>query len=273
VRRRDSRPLQPATATLIARLDRRNGFEGGRWDGDHFAYNRAVTNISNTHITNVYNETVINRQPGGAAFNGTGGVQARTTPEQEAAAREKHEKRTAEQTAHFDAAKGNPELRAAANHGKPAVAATAKPGDFKGPGVVQAKAAGPGAEHSAAIRAGGGRAEAKGPAGAKPEAHPLPGRGPKLAPSQFRRSPPPRPRVKSPPLRRSAPRSAAPRPSVLTLPLQPSIRLRTLRHHIELRLTRHLLLMQRRHRSMRVRLDIPRPSPAVRSSSKNSARH
>src|SRR5262249_13501070 len=145
-----------------------NGYEGGRWEGNNFAYNRSVTNISNTHITNVYNKTVINNRPGGAAFNGQGGVQARATREQEEAAREKHEERTPEQTAHFDAAKGNPELRASANHGKPAVAATDKAGDFKGRGAVGATAAGPGAEHSAAIRApgrAGAEAREKGPAG------------------------------------------------------------------------------------------------------------
>jgi hypothetical protein len=82
-----------------------NGFEGGRWDNGHFSYNRSVTNISNTHITNVYNQTVVNSQPGGAAFNGAGGVQARATPEQEAAAKEQHVQPTAEQQSHFAAAK------------------------------------------------------------------------------------------------------------------------------------------------------------------------
>src|SRR5579859_870843 len=34
------------------------GFDGGRWEGGVFSYNRAVTNISNTRITNVYNAPV-----------------------------------------------------------------------------------------------------------------------------------------------------------------------------------------------------------------------
>jgi len=145
------------------------GFVGATWNGGSLSYNRSVNNFGNTHITNVYNKTVINNRPGGAAFNGAGGVQARPTPEEEAAAKEQHVEPTAEQKSHFEAAKSNPELRASANHGKPAIAATAKPGDFKGPGVVPAKAAGPGAEHSAAVRAPGA-AEAKEKAGEKPEA-------------------------------------------------------------------------------------------------------
>src|SRR5580693_1292736 len=73
------------------------GFWGGRWDNGHFAYNTAVTNISNTHITNVYNKTVINNNGPRTAFNGPGGVQARPTPEEEAAAKEQHVEPTAEQ--------------------------------------------------------------------------------------------------------------------------------------------------------------------------------
>jgi flagellar biosynthesis GTPase FlhF len=39
-------------------------------------------------------------------------------------------------------ARSNPQQRASMNQGKPQVAATARPGDFKGSGVVQAKEAG-----------------------------------------------------------------------------------------------------------------------------------
>jgi hypothetical protein len=38
------------------------GFVGGRWDNGRFAYNRAVVNFGRTHVTNVYNNTVIVRQ-------------------------------------------------------------------------------------------------------------------------------------------------------------------------------------------------------------------
>jgi hypothetical protein len=119
------------------------GFEGGYWEGGNFFYNRSVTNIGNTHITNVYNKTVINNNTSRrVAFNGPGGVERKPTPAEEAAMHEKHVDPPPEQKQHMEAAKANPELRAKVNHGRPAIAATPKPGTFKGPGVVAAKAAG-----------------------------------------------------------------------------------------------------------------------------------
>jgi len=120
------------------------GFVGGRWDNGRFFYNRAVTNVSVTNITNVYNNTtVINRTENRVSFNGgNGGVQARPTREQEAAAHERHIPPVAAQTQHIQAARSNPQLRASANNGKPSVAATAKPGAFSGRDVVPAKQAG-----------------------------------------------------------------------------------------------------------------------------------
>ena len=35
------------------------GFHGGYWDRDRFMYNRSVTNINTTNITNVYNLSVM----------------------------------------------------------------------------------------------------------------------------------------------------------------------------------------------------------------------
>jgi hypothetical protein len=49
--------------------------------------------------------------------------------------------RVAAQNEHIQQARSNPELRASNNQGKPAIAATAKPGDFKS-GVVAARQAG-----------------------------------------------------------------------------------------------------------------------------------
>ncbi len=121
-----------------------NGFEGGRWDNGHFFYNRSVTNVNVTNIHNVYNTTVINNNTtiNRVSYNGgEGGVTARPTPEQETAARERHIDPVPAQTQHRDAARSNPQLRASVNHGKPEVAATAKPGDFRN-GVVKAKSAG-----------------------------------------------------------------------------------------------------------------------------------
>lgn len=120
-----------------------DGFEGGRWDNGHFFYNRSVANVNVTVIHNVYNTTVINRTVNRVSFNGgNGGVNARPTPQQEAVARERHVPPVAAQTQHIQEARSNRELRASENHGKPAIAATPKPADFKDRGVVQAKEAG-----------------------------------------------------------------------------------------------------------------------------------
>ena len=119
------------------------GFEGGRWDGGHFFYNRAVMNINGTEIHNVYNTTVINRNENRVSFNGgEGGINVRATAEQESYSHERHVGPVAAQTQHIQAARNNPQMRASANMGKPAIAATARPGEFSGRGVVAAREAG-----------------------------------------------------------------------------------------------------------------------------------
>ena len=121
------------------------GFEGGRWDNGRFFYNRSVTNVNVTNIHNVYNTTVVNNTTtvNRVSYNGgNGGVTARPTPQDEAAARERHLPPAATQTQHMQAARGNPELRASANQGKPPVAATARPGEFSGRETVPPREAG-----------------------------------------------------------------------------------------------------------------------------------
>jgi hypothetical protein len=120
------------------------GFAGGRWENGQFFYNRSVSNVNITNITNVYNENVTNvSTENHVSYNGgQGGITARPTPEEEAAANETHVPPVAAQVQHEDAARSNPDLRASVNHGKPPIAATAKPADFKGQGVVAARQAG-----------------------------------------------------------------------------------------------------------------------------------
>jgi hypothetical protein len=115
------------------------GFFGGRWEGGAFRYNSAVNNFGGVHITNVYNERVTNENGSRAAFNGPGGAEGHPTPEQEAAEHEQHTPPTENQMKQAETARSNPELRASANHGNPSIAATQKPGEFKGPGVVAAR--------------------------------------------------------------------------------------------------------------------------------------
>ena len=119
------------------------GYDGGRWDGGHFFYNRTVNNVNITNIHNVYNttvvhETVVNR----VSYNGgNGGIEARATAEQETAARERHIAPVSTQTQHMQTARSNPELRASVNKGRPPIAATARPGEFKS-GATPAREAG-----------------------------------------------------------------------------------------------------------------------------------
>jgi hypothetical protein len=120
-----------------------HGYEGGRWDGGRFYYNQSVNNVNVTNIHNTYNTTVINNTTvNRVSYNGgEGGINERPRPEEETAARERHTPPVAAQTQHVQTARANPELRASANHGKPPIAATAKPGEFNR-GAVPAREAG-----------------------------------------------------------------------------------------------------------------------------------
>jgi YXWGXW repeat-containing protein len=116
-----------------------HGYEGGRWDNGHFFYNRSVNNVNVTVIHNVYETRVENVNVTRVSYNGHGGVDARPTSGEEAAEHERHVGPVAAQTQHMETARNNPQLRASANHGKPPIAATSKPGEFNGRGVVEAK--------------------------------------------------------------------------------------------------------------------------------------
>ncbi len=120
------------------------GFAGGYWRGGVFFYNRAVMNVTNIHVTNVYNQTVINNvSVTRVSYNGgPGGVAARPTPIELAAAREQHVAFTPVQRQHEQFAARNRSLLASANGGRPPVAATMHPAQFSGRGVVAARAGG-----------------------------------------------------------------------------------------------------------------------------------
>ncbi|MGA9392648.1 MAG: hypothetical protein WBV69_19625 [Candidatus Sulfotelmatobacter sp.] len=128
------------------------GFYGGEWRGGAFFYNTAVMHVNTTIIRNVYvNRTVIVNNNSHVAFNGgEGGVPARPTAQQEAFAHERHVPPVTAQVQQAHAASQNRALFASENHGRPAIAATARPGEFSGHGVVTARAAG-GAYHAPAM--------------------------------------------------------------------------------------------------------------------------
>jgi hypothetical protein len=111
------------------------GFFGGYWRGGNYYYNRSVTNVDVTVVHNTYNTTVINNNTtiNRVSFNGgRGGTTARPTSQEMGAAHERHIAMTSEQTHHQQAAGTNRTLLASVNHGRPDVAASARPGQFSG---------------------------------------------------------------------------------------------------------------------------------------------
>jgi hypothetical protein len=140
------------------------GYAGGYWSNGNFFYNRAVNNISNTQITNVYDRNVTVNRTTNVSFNGgPGGIAARPSPAELAAAQHAVGP-TAAQVQQQRAASTNRALRASVNHGTPSIAATRRPGEFAGHEVVPARGAAPvrpvaGADHrTAATGALGGMA-------------------------------------------------------------------------------------------------------------------
>ena len=120
------------------------GYEGGHWDNGQFFYNRAVTNIGRVNIVNVYNQPVtINETNNRVSFNGgPNGLDVKPTAAELEAAKEKHVAPTSDQLHNARVAGRTESAFVSANKGKPRVAATAKPGEFKGAAVVPAKAGG-----------------------------------------------------------------------------------------------------------------------------------
>jgi hypothetical protein len=119
------------------------GFAGGEWHGRDFYYNRSVTNVSVTNVTNVYNRTVIVNNTRNVSYNGgPGGLEARPTRQEEMAAHERHVAPLGEQARHERTASQNRENFARENHGRPAIAATARPADFSNRSAIPARAAG-----------------------------------------------------------------------------------------------------------------------------------
>ncbi len=113
------------------------GYEGGYWRNGAFFYNRTVNNIGVVSITNVYSKTIVVHNTTNVSFNGgSGGLAARPTPAQLAAAHDPHTPPTSQQVQHVQAAAKDPALALNNNQGHPTVAATARAADFKGPGVV-----------------------------------------------------------------------------------------------------------------------------------------
>ena len=111
------------------------GYYGGQWAGNTFRYNTAVTRVNTTVIHNTYvNREVVNNNTTGsrASFNGPGGVKVNPTQREQAAAKAKRIPPTASQRSRVEAAKKDPALHAANNHGAQTTTAAAVAGP-KGP--------------------------------------------------------------------------------------------------------------------------------------------
>lgn len=118
------------------------GYYGGRWDHGHFNYNRSVNRVNVTIIHNTYNTRVVTHNTTRVSYNGgTGGVRAQETARDRQVAREHHVESTHFQTEHAQAARADRSQFASVNHGKPAVAATPKPGAFNDRAVSHAQEA------------------------------------------------------------------------------------------------------------------------------------
>ena len=119
------------------------GYAGGYWHGRTFFYNRSVNNVTITNV-HIYNRTVSkNVTVDRISYNGgRGGINARPTREQEMWGREHHFESTNMQRDHERGAGSNRAFLASENHGRPAIAATSRPGEFHGPRVVPARVGG-----------------------------------------------------------------------------------------------------------------------------------
>ena len=96
------------------------GYEGGYWRNGAFAYNRSVNNITNVHVTNVYNKTVVVNNVNRVSYNGgNGGVQTRASASEQSAFNEHHFQPTSNQMAHEQSMRNDRGQLASVNHGRP----------------------------------------------------------------------------------------------------------------------------------------------------------
>jgi len=92
-----------------------SGFDGGRWQGGHFAYNTAVSRVNTTVIHNTYHQTVVNRGSNRTSFNGgPGGISVRPSAAETSTARE-HNQPSSAPVAHEQARQVTTASRPAAN--------------------------------------------------------------------------------------------------------------------------------------------------------------
>jgi len=109
-----------------------NGYNGGRWQGRHFSYNTAVSNVNAAHFRHTYaDRTAINNNTRNVSYNGgNGGVQAQPTAQQRQFSQGRHIQPTSVQQAHVRAASQDRSQLATVNGGKPVTAAAASTASY-----------------------------------------------------------------------------------------------------------------------------------------------
>ena len=109
------------------------GFYGGYWSGRRYFYNRSVTRVNVTIIHNTYDRRVVERNFTRVSFNGgRGGINARPTREEIGFERDRRFGPTGVQERHREDAGRDRGMWASQNRGRPNVAATPRPGEFRG---------------------------------------------------------------------------------------------------------------------------------------------
>jgi WXXGXW repeat (2 copies) len=118
------------------------GYYGGYWEHGAFWYNSSYCHVDRVIIHNTYSKTVIVNKTVVNTVSVNGGPgRAKLAPTQAelAGAKDHHFAATADQMKHQNLAMASKETHFSVNHGKPAVAATEKPGAFAAKGAVAAK--------------------------------------------------------------------------------------------------------------------------------------
>lgn len=111
-----------------------DGYQGGRWEGDTFVYNKAVNNLGSIELKDVYDGAPpVISSPSRVSYNGgQRGAHGKPTRHQEQLANARHPEATPEQQKHFDLAAMDRSLYSKLNDGKPAVAGTQHAGELSG---------------------------------------------------------------------------------------------------------------------------------------------
>ncbi len=95
-----------------------HGYWGGRWEGNVFRYNTAVTHVNTAAVEKTFaDESVLNKEMNrsGASFHGLNGVNAEPTAEEKAAEEHRKVPPTSEQLAQRETASNNRNLQGGVN--------------------------------------------------------------------------------------------------------------------------------------------------------------